>query len=184
MYSAYKLNKQGPQNGVSHPNPGGVVRSFIVKGRVADTEWVCAGPSRLQSRDRLESGDDGALWPSLKWRVSYQVVNIFHLVGLSSAEELKDIALCVSWESTRTLPQGCTNVSCLCVPSLPWLTAVWICPLELKEVHGGWMKPVSCNQERFLCPGAPSSPAPFQDHIKILNAMSQRPNLTVFWSSH
>ena len=44
MYSAYKLNKQGPQNGVSHPNPGGVVRSFIVKGRVADTEWVCAGP--------------------------------------------------------------------------------------------------------------------------------------------
>ena len=46
------------------------------------------------------------------------------------------------------------------------------------------MKPVSYNQEtgdteRFLCPGAPLSPAPFQDHVKILNSMSQRPNLTV-----
>ena len=40
-------------------------------------------------------------------------------------------------------PQGCVIVSgllfsCLCVPSLPWLATVPICPLELREGHGSW----------------------------------------------
>ena len=56
------------------------------------------------------------------------------------------------WRGTRTLPQGRTVVSCLFlpylrIPSLPWLASVWICSLELREGHGGWMKPVSCNQK-------------------------------------
>ena len=43
----------------------------------------------------------------------------------------------------QDVPQGCTIVSrlplpCLCIPSLPWLATVWICPLELREGHGGW----------------------------------------------
>ena len=49
----------------------------------------------------------------------------------------------ISWGETRTLPQGCTIVSwlllpCLCIPSLLWLATVWICPLGLREGHGGW----------------------------------------------
>ena len=27
---------------------------------------------------------------------------------------------------------------CFCIPSLPWLATVWICPLELREGLGGW----------------------------------------------
>ena len=46
--------------------------------------------------------------------------------------------LLISW-----LPQGCTVVSwlllpCLCIPSLRWLTAIWTCPLDLREGLGGW----------------------------------------------
>ena len=74
---------------------------------------------------------------------------------------------------TRTLPWGCTIVSwlllpCLCIPSLSWLASVWTCLLDLREGPGGWMKPISCNQEmgmgdteRLLCPEAPQAPAWF-----------------------
>ena len=53
------------------------------------------------------------------------------------------------------------------IPSLPWLATAWTCRLELREGHGGWMKPISCNQEmvdteRLLCPGAPQGPARYQ----------------------
>ena len=40
-------------------------------------------------------------------------------------------------KSTKTLPQGCTTVSWLRLP-LPWLATVPVCPLELREGHGGW----------------------------------------------
>ena len=38
---------------------------------------------------------------------------------------------------------GCTLLSWLtppylCISSLPWLAAIWICPLEIREDHGGW----------------------------------------------
>ena len=38
---------------------------------------------------------------------------------------------------------GCTVLSWLtppylCISSLPWLAAIWICPLEIREDHGGW----------------------------------------------
>ena len=70
-------------------------------------------------------------------------------------KELKDIVMCIPYGRTRTLPQGCTIVSwllllCLCVPSLPCLATVWICPLGLREGHGG-----------FPCRGAPQGPAWF-----------------------
>ena len=43
----------------------------------------------------------------------------------------------------RTLPLDCTIVSrlflpCFCIPPLPWLGTVWICPLELREGLGHW----------------------------------------------
>ena len=45
-------------------------------------------------------------------------------------------------------------------------------PLELGAGHGGWMKPISCNQEmgdteRLLCPGAPQGPAEFQRYSNL-----------------
>ena len=53
-----------------------------------------------------------------------------------------------------------TSPPCLCIPSLRWLATIWTCSLELREDHGGWVKPISCNQEmgdteRLLFPGAP-----------------------------
>ena len=80
---------------------------------------------------------------SLEWRMLHQVVHLPFVGGFSSAEELKDIIMCIPWGGTRTLPQGCTIVSwlllpCHCIPSLPWLATVWMCPLELRDGHGGW----------------------------------------------
>ena len=43
----------------------------------------------------------------------------------------------------QVLHQGCTNVyrlllPCICILSLPWLTTVLTCPLELREGHEDW----------------------------------------------
>ena len=106
--------------------------------------------------------------------------NFSHLVGgfiSVSAKQLKDTVLCIPWGGTRTLTQGCTIVSwlllpCLCIPSLPWLEAVWTCPLELREGLGDWMKPMFCSQEmgdteRILCPGAPWGPTRYQFKVGV-----------------
>ena len=58
----------------------------------------------------------------------------------------------IPWGGTRPLHSGSAFVSwlflpCLCIPSLPWLVTIWICPLELMEGQGGWMQPVSYKQE-------------------------------------
>ena len=51
--------------------------------------------------------------------------------------------MCVPWGGTRTLPTAalffldCFSIG-LCLSSLPWLAAVWICPLELWAGQGGW----------------------------------------------
>ena len=79
-------------------------------------------------------------------------VAILHLGGaLVPTEELKDIVMCIPWGETRTLPQGCTVVSWLLLPcfciSPSSLATVWICPLELREGQGGWMKPISYNKK-------------------------------------
>ena len=47
---------------------------------------------------------------------------------------------------------------CLCIPSLPWLATLRICPLELREGHGGWsLFPTNKKQgtEGLPCPGVP-----------------------------
>ena len=72
--------------------------------------------------------------------------------ALVPAEDLKNIVMYIPWGGTRTLPQGCISISwlflcCFCIPSLLWLATVWTCPLELREGHGGWMKPISYKQE-------------------------------------
>ena len=82
----------------------------------------------------LASGD--FLWNEECWHLPF-------VGGFSSVEELKGIVMCIPWGGTRTLPQGCTILSwpllpCLCIPSLPWLAAVQICPLELRKGYGGW----------------------------------------------
>ena len=45
-------------------------------------------------------------------------------------------------------------------------------PLDCGEGHGGWMKPISYNQElgdteRLLCPGAPEGPAGYQRYSNL-----------------
>ena len=49
-----------------------------------------------------------------------------------------------------------------CIPSLPSLTTVWICPLELRKGHGSWTKANNQRNEghrKALRPGAPQGPA-------------------------
>ena len=71
--------------------------------------------------------------------------------GRSLSEELKDTVMLAPRVGTRTLPQGCPTtwlfLPCFCILSLPWLATVWICPLELSEGQGGWMKPITYKWE-------------------------------------
>ena len=77
----------------------------------------------------------------------------------------------ILWGAIRTQPQGCSIVSWLLLSSLPilslsWLTNIGLSLLELREGHGGWMKPIFYKQETgdmdtLLCPGAPQCPAQF-----------------------
>ena len=100
------------------------------------------------------------LWPSLEWRVLHQGVNTFLLVRVFCRRAQRWHASLE--EEPGPCLQGCTTVSWLLsylhIPSLPWLATLWTCLLELREVCGSWMKAISCNQERFLCPGAPQGP--------------------------
>ena len=81
--------------------------------------------------------------PTRRERLStaHQTLNFSHLMGVKvSAEELKNVAMCIAWEGTRTLPQGCTILSCLflpclCIPSHPCFTSVSNYRLELREGH-------------------------------------------------
>ena len=68
---------------------------------------------------------------------------IFHLLGVLVLYRAQRYCYVYPWGGTRTMPQGCTTVSwlllpCLCIPSLPWLATVLICPLKLREGHEGW----------------------------------------------
>ena len=83
---------------------------------------------------------------------------------------------------TRTLPQrvivSWLLLLGLLIPSLLWLATVWIFPLKLREGHGGWMGPISYNQdmgdrERILCPVAPQGPAWYRFQCQLLETQSQ-----------
>ena len=47
---------------------------------------------------------------------------------------------------------------CLCMPTLPWWATVWICPLELRECHGGCsLFPINknCRTQEGFCAQEP-----------------------------
>ena len=74
--------------------------------------------------------------------------------GLSSCRTQRCIVMYIPWEGTRILLYRGTTVSwllllCFCIPSLPWLATVWICPLELREGLGG-CSPFPTNKKRGL----------------------------------
>ena len=69
-------------------------------------------------------------------------------VNFSHLEEAK-ISLCIStYGETGPCPKATLDSFSLVsqAPSLPQLTTAWICPLELREGHRGWMKAVSCQR--------------------------------------
>ena len=56
--------------------------------------------------------------------------------------------MCIHWWGNRTLSKAALDSFFLAShPSLPWLTTAWICPLELREGHRGWMKAVPVTKE-------------------------------------
>lgn len=83
------------------------------------------------------------------------------LRALVPAKEIKGIVMYSLWGGIRLqvvlgelFLHYCfsTIVSWLLLPSffilsLPWSAPDWICPLELRECHGGWMKSVSYKQQ-------------------------------------
>ena len=87
----------------------------------------------------------------------------FHSAPGWGSQFLQSSNIHIPW-GTRALPQGCTAVSwmlpLLCPLSLPWLAAVWICPLEFREGLGPWLKFTSCEEQtgdsERICAGNPS----------------------------
>ena len=85
--------------------------------------------------------------------------------GFQFQKNSSKIFLCVSIDGEiRSCPKAALDCFSLVSypPSLPYLTTAWICPLETREGHGGWMKAVSCNQRneehrKALCPWSPQS---------------------------
>ena len=73
-------------------------------------------------------------------------LNRWFFSGMKNADilkALKHIVMCIPLGWTRTLPWVCTigswrSLPCFNIPYLPWLAIVGICPLELREGHGGW----------------------------------------------
>ena len=63
----------------------------------------------------------------------------FHSAPGWGSQFLQSSNIHIPW-GTRARPQGCTAASwlllLLCLLSLPWLAAVWICPLEFREGLG------------------------------------------------
>ena len=92
-------------------------------------------------------------------------INFSYPMGVSvPAKQLTDIVMCLLWGETGPAPEH--HCRFLAVPALslhpfrPWLTAARTCPLELREGHGDWVKPISFNKEmrdteKLLCPGVP-----------------------------
>ena len=105
---------------------------------------------------------------SVEWGMLPQAVNIFHLFRVLVLQKSSEILLYVL-RGTRTLPQGCTVVfcpllPCLCIPSLPWSTTIWTCPLEsgkVMEAESIPYKREAGDTERLCCPGAPQVSAWF-----------------------
>ena len=88
-------------------------------------------------------------------------------LSFSSMKSLHISCYMYTVRRSRTIPQGCTIVSwlflpCLCIPSLPWLTAVSSVLCNLGKV----METGVCSHkqgtrgdlERFLCPRTPEGP--------------------------
>ena len=129
--------------------------------------------SCLGSLGQLQGYAPGTSITLLVWPVwgSQRIVTILHLHGaLVPVTKLKGVYLIVMhvhWGGTRTLFCHRATVSwllflCFYIPLFPWLVTAWIsiCPMELRDHLGGWMKPFSCKQEtgdtvRLLCPGGP-----------------------------
>ena len=71
-------------------------------------------------------------------------------VGALVPQKNSEILLCCAlWRNQDSAPRFHSFLTPLlfCVPSLSWLAAVWICPLELRESPGGWKKPISYKKE-------------------------------------
>ena len=112
---------------------------------------VAASPlveHRLQTRRFSSCGSQAQL-----------LCGMWDLPGLG--HEPMSPALAGGFRTTAPPGKPCTIVSwlflpCLHIPSLPWLAAVWTCPLELREG----------DTERFLFSGAPQGPAQFQEGVR------------------
>ena len=104
-------------------------------------------------------------WTSGSSRVVYNLSLTFPTRrGFQFQKNSSKIFLCVSIDGKiGSCPKATLDCfSLVSYPLLSYLTTAWICPLEPREGHGGWMKAVSYNQRneehgKALCPGTPQS---------------------------
>ena len=124
----------------SFPASGSFLSQFFTSGGQSIGASALASVLPMNIQDQFPLGWTGLISLQSKGlsRVFSTTVKSINSSVLSFLKELKDIVISIPLGNTRILPQGCTMVSCLCIASLPGLTTIQICPLELREGHGVW----------------------------------------------
>ena len=87
------------------------------------------------------------LWPCRQilyhWATRDQTWKLGVLTAESTGNSQRSVIMYILWRGTGTLSHCCIIMSwllllCFSIPSFSWLAAIWIRPLVLREVLGGW----------------------------------------------
>ena len=94
-----------------------------------------------------------SLWSMFLWAPNLKFSHLGRVWVSTKQLSIVGIVLCIPWGRARTPPYSCSIVNwllllCIYICSLPFLARVWSCPLELREGHGNWMKPIAYNYKK------------------------------------
>ena len=91
-----------------------------------------------------------SLWSTFLWAPNLNFPQLVRVWVSTKQLSIVGIVLCIPWGKARTQPCSYSIVNwlllpCLYISSLSLLASVWSCPLDLREGHGNWMKPIAYN---------------------------------------
>ena len=145
--SLAQARKTGSSCSKSTNSPGFSGNRYYRQNLGVDLQGLWPSSDWLVVRVLFQKSQSSAIWVQPVWgpwaHIQSEVTVLSLGGGLRSCSRTQRyIVLYPLWGGTRTLLYHCTLVSwlllCFFIHSLPWLVTVWICPLELGKVLGGW----------------------------------------------